>query len=78
MELPYQRVSCSLYDSLEAWATRQQVLNIQVRATTTSPPQNFQAKIVDLNTRKGAEYMLLDNGEEIRLDYIESIQPVAT
>ena len=68
----YKPINCSLYDELEAAATLKRYIRIQY----FSPLQELMttdAVIKDLFIKESAEYMLLNTGEEIRLDRIVSI-----
>ncbi|MEZ4994320.1 MAG: hypothetical protein R2824_28105 [Saprospiraceae bacterium] len=71
-ERSYVPISCSFYDELEALATLRQTAVI--RFTDESGKQiEVQGKIKDFFIRDRAEYLLLDSGLEIRLDYITSV-----
>ncbi len=67
----YHPIQCSDYDLLESLAT------IGTRCSITYAEEgltrNVQAIIKDLVTENKQEYMLLDNGETLRLDTIISI-----
>ncbi len=68
-ESTYVPISCSYYDELEALATLRRTVAIVYQAPGT-PKQTIQARIVDFRTENKVEYMLLDNGLEIRLDWL--------
>ena len=71
-ERSYVPINCSFYDELEALATLRQTAVI--RFTDESGKQiEVQGKIKDFFIRDRAEYLLLDSGLEIRLDYITSV-----
>lgn len=69
--MSYQPIDCNFYDILEANATRGRYIRIQY----FSEIQEFltvDAIIKDLYIKDKAEYMLLSNGSEIRLDRLIS------
>ena len=70
-QAPYIPISCSYYDELEAIATlRRRVVVVFQRPG--EEPQSVEAGIRDFRTENKIEYMLLDNGTEIRLDWLIS------
>jgi Rho-binding antiterminator len=68
----YQRISCDYYDNLEAWATLKTLCHI-IYLSETGEQKSTQGLITDLFAENHAEYMVLNNGLTIRLDYILSI-----
>ena len=68
----YKPINCSFYDELEAAATLKKYIRIQY-LSTLQEMLTIEAVIKDLYIKEGAEYMLLNTGEEIRLDRIVSI-----
>jgi Rho-binding antiterminator len=74
--LPYQPISCELHDVLEAAATlRKQVRVVADGADGTSTSR--QARITDIYGKDRIEYVLLDNGEAIRLDALTEVDGVS-
>lgn len=71
-ERVYTPISCSFYDELEALATLRQQAIIRYSDESGNTLQ-IDGKIKDFFIRDGAEYLLLDSGLEIRLDYIVSV-----
>ena len=73
---PYQPVSCSIYDTLEAYATQGKTCRI-VYQDNEVPIQvkavQVKAVIQDFFIQDKAEYLQLDNGQAIRLDRLISI-----
>lgn len=65
----YQPVSCQFYDELEALATLRKPLTV-VYLNPLGQAHNATGKIKDIFTRYKAEFLLLDDGTEIRLDRI--------
>lgn len=63
---PYQNISCGFYDYLVLLLTRKQAVEIQYLEEGNSI--EIKAKIQDIYSRKGAEYLRTDTGLEIRLD----------
>ena len=72
MEQPYQPISCSYHDILLEKATFRKRCTIVYHDAAQQPLQ-VEAIIKDVYTQAGAEYMLLDNQQIIRLDYIVSV-----
>ena len=69
---PYQAVSCSFYDELEALATLHRLCTIRYR-TETSEVVGIESKIIDLYTANKSEFLKLQDGTEIRLDRLISV-----
>ena len=68
----YIPISCAFYDELEALATLRKEANISYSGEDQRTIQ-VSGKIRDFFIREGAEYLLLDTGQEIRLDNIISV-----
>ncbi|MTI30871.1 hypothetical protein [Xanthovirga aplysinae] len=68
----YNPISCNYYDRLEHWATRGEEVNIVF--WENGRKQEVMARIKNLFVRAKVEYMLLDNGLELRLDYLVSVE----
>lgn len=70
--MQYQPISCDFHSELELFALRQQPVEI-----TYLLPAGQQASIFttiqDLFTRNGEEFLLLPDGNEIRLDQLISV-----
>jgi len=62
----YTPISCSLYDFLEAAATKHTVCEIVY--AVTGGTETILGRIDDLYSKSGVEYLRLENGFEIRLD----------
>ena len=74
MEKPYQPIDCNYYDRLEAWATTGAVCTIVF--TTENGLKEVSARIEDLYTKEKVEYMKMDNGMEMRLDTLVSVNNI--
>lgn len=68
----YKPIDCSFYDILEALATKKRYVRIQYK-TELHEFQTVDALIKDLYSKQGIEYMLLANGQEIRLDLLVNV-----
>jgi len=68
----YRPISCDFHDILEATATRRARARI-VFLDQDGGRQTVEARIVDLGTGLGGEYMTLQTGEMVRLDRIVSV-----
>lgn len=71
-DTPYRPVSCDFHDLLEAAATRQAKVHLEIRHTATSCSA-IEARITDVLTRADGEYLVLDSGATVRLDRIVAI-----
>ncbi len=74
-EEPYLPIDCSLHDRFESAAVRRE--RVRVTWTTSSGdesggPMESVGMIRDVVARDGAEYLVMSNGSEIRLDRIVS------
>lgn len=69
---PYQPISCDFYDELEAYATQKRVVTVEFE-TPDGYMRHCEVRIVNLETRNKEEFVHLDNGLEIRLDFIHSV-----
>ena len=72
---PYQPISCSFYDELELLAIRQKECEIIYR-DGAGTLQSTTTKIVDFKIEEKVEYMILENGEKIRLDFLISVDGI--
>ena len=68
----YQPISCDFYDELEALATLRRSIRIEYR-NEEGGGESVDAVIKDLFIRSKVEYMLLNNGQEIRLDHLLTV-----
>lgn len=68
----YTPIDCNFYDKLEALATRKRFIRIQY-FTLIHEFQTVDAIIKDFYIKNEYEYMLLNNGVEIRLDLLISV-----
>ncbi|MDX2305056.1 MAG: hypothetical protein NW226_19760 [Microscillaceae bacterium] len=75
MKKSYTPINCDFYDRLEAWATERTLLHIDYQHEE-GHLQKTQAKILDLVTKEGAEFMILSNNLSIRLDYLLAINGI--
>lgn len=68
----YTPINCDFYDRLEAAATLRKVVSIQYYAQADLSA-TVDGKIVDLYIKDGAEWLKLQNGQEIRLDKLIAV-----
>lgn len=74
MSGPYVPIDCEFHDVLEAIATRRTRVPIVFRRD--DDPVTLHARIVDIVVRDGAEYLVLDSGESIRLDRLIAVDGI--
>lgn len=72
--IPYQKISCSYYDQLEALATKRS--RCVILFWHEEKEESAEGTIDDLFSRDGAEYLKLDKGLIIRLDRLISVNGV--
>jgi Rho-binding antiterminator len=73
MATPYQPISCSFYDELEARATTSQPCTLTYRTEPDTPPSTYQGIIQDLYIKDKVEYLRLADGFELRLDALVAV-----
>jgi len=69
---PYQAINCSFHDVLLEKATFGKVQNIQYM-TPDQKKVVLDERIIDVYTKSGSEYMVLENRITIRLDHIIAV-----
>ena len=69
---PYQSVSCTYYDELEALATLKRSCPIIYRSDTGAEV-SCEGRIVDFFSVDKAEFLKLDDGTTIRLDHLIAV-----
>lgn len=74
MDDKYTRISCAYYDEMEAAAVKQ--LNCHIIYIQNDIEKSIDAKVVDFKTKDKQEFMVLDDGQEIRLDKILSFNGI--
>ena len=68
----YKPIDCNFYDILESLATKKRYVRIPYK-TALQEFHTGDALIKDLYINPGFEYMVLGNGQEVRLDYLISV-----
>lgn len=68
----YVPISCEFHDRLEAWATTRAECTIEF-VTVAGTRESQNSIIEDVFACDGKEFILLTNGDRIRLDRIESV-----
>jgi Rho-binding antiterminator len=68
MPKEYIPINCSFYDILEAAATQKR--KVEICIMDEEGTKCFDAIIVNLITQSGEEFMIVDNGDSIKLDKI--------
>lgn len=68
----YVPINCSYYDELEAAATQRRIVSIIYR-NDEGVQLELQTRIKDLYTSNKEEFMVLEQGADIRLDRIVSV-----
>lgn len=68
----YQPISCNFYDHLEATATLRKRVIIHY-LDQLGKQTSVLARIKDFLVKDKVEYMILDNGQTIRLDHLLAV-----
>ena len=76
MAKEYQRISCDLYDQLEAYAIQKKELTITY-LNAAGKQEKFISKIIDLKTANKEEFLISADGKTIRLDQLVSMTPIS-
>lgn len=73
MDDKYKRVDCNFYDHLEIHATYKERLEI-IYEKENGGNETIIVKIKTLETKDKAEFLITDEGQQIRLDKIISLR----
>jgi Rho-binding antiterminator len=68
----YEPIDCADHDRLESLATLRQIARISYR-NDAGETREVEDLIEDLYARDGVEYLRTAGGEEVRLDWLESV-----
>lgn len=71
MSKPYKPISCDFHELLLAKATLKE--RCYIVYTSSAEEIKIESIIIDVYTKSGEEFMLLENGTIIRLDHIISL-----
>ncbi|MES2099698.1 MAG: hypothetical protein V4569_07765 [Pseudomonadota bacterium] len=71
----YHPINCEFHDVLESLATRKRRCVVTYRSSDGST-RFVEAVIADVFAREGAEFLLLDSGDVIRLDALASVDGI--
>lgn len=74
MNEKYIPIACSFHDLLLDRATRRSIVELEY--TTAEGLQQKEAVFKDVYTQKGEEFLLIGDGEIIRLDHIVSVDGI--
>lgn len=67
----YVPIACHFYDELEALAVKK--IACRIVYLEENEQKEIEGKIVDFITKNKEEFLLLDNGFKLRLDYLVEI-----
>lgn len=73
MTAPYTPINCSYYDELEALATLSREVKIDFYPHGSATPSQIYGTISTFVIQEGAEFLVLNSGEKIRLDWLISV-----
>ena len=72
MKVPYQPVSCELYDQLTDYAVLRRAVKIII-SLPDGGSEELQVQVKDIITRNKEEFLITENDRAIRLDQILSV-----
>lgn len=75
MKSEYSPIDCNYYDRLEAWATLRKDCDI-AWINNDGLKHEVKSKILNLEIRNGAEYLIGEQGLQIRLDQLISVNGI--
>ncbi len=73
---PYKSISCDFYDRLEIFAMRGDIVNIVYR-NARGGSERISGRIQTIRAEQGAEFLILEEGTRIRLDYLISVNDIS-
>ena len=76
MKSDYSPIDCNYYDRLEAWATLKESCTI-VWINNDGIKHQVKSKILNFEIRNGAEYLVGEQGLQIRLDQLVSVNNIS-
>jgi Rho-binding antiterminator len=75
--IAYRPISCTFHQYLETWARQQQACKIQYRQNDGSAIE-VSSEIIDLFSWQGAQYILIEKGQLIRIDRLLSVNDTSS
>ncbi|MDN5203014.1 hypothetical protein QQ008_16610 [Fulvivirgaceae bacterium BMA10] len=70
----YQPIDCNYYDRLEAWSTRNEM--VKILFWEDGKQKEIEAIIQNIYTKNKEEFLVLNNGLEIRLDHLIAVNGI--
>jgi len=71
-DISYNPISCSFHDELESLAVKQTIVEI-IYLDENNKRESINSKIIDIIVQDGAEFIVLKNDLNIRLDWLISV-----
>jgi len=75
MKTTYQPISCDIYDHIEIFAMRKTMVDVEYR-DDSDQVQQLQSRILDTKVANKEEFILLESGQEIRMDKLIRLNDV--
>jgi Rho-binding antiterminator len=69
----YRPIDCGVHDRIESWAVRRTPVTLRF-ADDEGRERERAGRIVDVFARDGAEFLVLHDRTEVRLDRLRSIE----
>ncbi len=75
MKTEYQPINCDIYDHIEIFSMHNTVVEIEYRDESDQVLE-IKTRILDTKVANKEEFIILENGQEIRMDYLIRIEDV--
>ena len=69
----YHPISCSFHDVIEDRIVREKVCLLTYICSEAGELQSFEGKLLDVVIESKQEFLVLENGNRVRLDHIMSL-----
>ncbi len=72
----YKPIQCGLYDILEDRIVRRVPCTLVFQKENEAEPQSYDGRLMNVFSQGGAEFLMLEQGKLIRLDYILKLDEI--
>ncbi|NIK72647.1 transcriptional antiterminator Rof (Rho-off) [Thermonema lapsum] len=73
----YKPIACHLHDQIESSIVKKQSVRISFEEPGSGKVISCQTILSDWYVKEGGEYIVLGNGQHLRLDYLRSFEIVS-
>lgn len=67
---PYKPIACHLHDHIESSIVKRQKVHITFEDPGSGETVSCETIIIDWYVKEGVEYIVFNNGQHLRLDYL--------